>query len=56
MKEYGVKFKLQEGSDEFWEEVPSLKEISDAIKETLYFDGWFHNFDDVEIEVKQIGE
>lgn len=55
MKKYLVTFEIEEGSDEFWEENPSLKDISKAIEDTLYFDGLTGRYDqDIKIEVKQI--
>ena len=55
MKKYLVTFEIEEGCDEFWEENPSLKDISKAIEDTLYFDGWTGRYDqDIKIEVKQI--
>ena len=55
MKKYLVTFEIEERSDEFWEENPSLKDISKAIEDTLYFDGWTGRYDqDIKIEVKQI--
>ena len=54
MKKYLVTFEIEEGSDEFWEENPSLKDISKAIEYTLYYDGWTGNGQDIKIEVKQI--
>ena len=55
MKKYLVTLEIEEGSDEFWEESPSLKEISNAIEDTLYFGGWTGNYNQcVKIEVKQI--
>lgn len=55
MKKYLVTFEIEEGSDEFWEENPSLKDISKAIEGTLYFDGWTERYDEgIKIEVKQI--
>lgn len=55
MKKYLVTFEIEEGSDEFWEENPSLRDISKAIEDTLYFDGWTERYDEgIKIEVKQI--
>ena len=55
MKKYLVTFEIEEGSDEFWEENPSLKDISKAIEYTLYYDGWTKRYDEgIKIEVKQI--
>ena len=55
MKKYLVTFEIEEGSDEFWEENPSLKDISKVIEDTLYFDGWTERYDEgIKIEVKQI--